>query len=158
RKRIEPVGSRAKSHRHPPVADVVQRHEFLGERDWMPEVRRRHQGSQAEARSRRGCCGERWKGPEPDLVPKRPPREVVIGPRVVEAKLLSGAPPIPGGRPALFGENKNSNSHGRHSTRCAPPAEPEGRRSTRRCSSRATARYERMVTESGLETLRASCG
>jgi uncharacterized protein len=39
---------------------------------------------------------------------------MVIGPRVVEAKILRGAPPIPGGGPALFGQNEDSNSHGRH--------------------------------------------
>ena len=80
--------SGADTEGEPPAREIVERHRLLGEHHRMAEVRRGHK--RPEANARRGRCGSGQCGqcPEPRRITKRAPRQVFIGPRMVEAELL----------------------------------------------------------------------
>ena len=56
---VETVSTRAETDRDSTAGDVIQRHQILGERDRMTEVRRRHERSESDVARDGGGLRER---------------------------------------------------------------------------------------------------
>ena len=92
------------------VGDVVERDQLLGERQRMPEVRRRDQGTQSHARGDERGGRQGGHGREPRLVAVTAPSQVVVGPRVGEVELLGSHPELAGGRPRHVGQDDHADA------------------------------------------------
>lgn len=109
---VEAIAAGADAEGDPAVADVVERDQFLGEGDRVPEVRRGDKGAEAHPGGDARRRGQRRHGAEPGPVAEGPPREVVIGVRGVEAQLLGALPHLPPAfGPAADGEYQGAQSH-----------------------------------------------
>jgi hypothetical protein len=109
--RVESGAAGADTEEHPAAGDLVDGGDVLGERDRMPVVRGGDERAEPDAARDGGRRGESGHRCVPPFACEAAPREVIVGPRVVEAVLLGGTPPAGGLWPVVLREDDDAEAH-----------------------------------------------
>ena len=106
------VASGTDAAHQPASGDVVQGQQVTHERHRVAVVRRADKCAQGDRRGDHGCGRQRGDGAEPGRVRQPAPDQVVVGPGMVKAELLSTTPHRGRLRPAALRQDRQAKSHG----------------------------------------------
>ncbi len=110
-RRVESRATRTDTEDQPARRNVVERHRLLRQQEWVPKVRRRDQGSEADPRRRSRDARQPRDGSKPRPLSIVAPGEMVVGPHVVVTEGLDPLSPRHGLGPRIGWQHHDADAH-----------------------------------------------